>query len=127
MPARSPSLSRAVTAALKDAQFLTRDGATVALVRRYATLIEDAEAVAQELADAQCDDESTAATVARLRAKVDAQTVASDLGPKLLAALAALGMTPAARASVTKGGTPGATTPQGDALSRLRAERAAGR
>ncbi len=127
MAARSPRLDLALTRSLRDAQFLTRDGATVALARRYAALIEEAEQVAQELDAVRPEDEGTAAVVARLKAKVDAQQVAADLGPKLLAALAALGMSPQSRAATTKGGVPGAGNPAGDALARLRAERAAAR
>ena len=122
---RSPSLSRSVASALGDAQFLTRDGAAVALVKRYAALIEDAEAVALELDGLKAEDEPAAATLGRLRAKVEAQAVASDLGPKLLAALTSLGMTPQARAATTKGGTPGVSNPAGDALARLRSSRSA--
>jgi hypothetical protein len=123
MAVRSPRIDLALTKSIRDSQFLTRDLGAVALARRYAALIEDAERIALELAAIRPEDEAQADQLARLTARVDAQVVAADLGPKLLAALAALGMTPAARASVTKGGTPGVGTPSGDALARLRAER----
>lgn len=123
MRSLSPSIVRALTASLRDVKILTRDGAAVALARRYAALIEDAAKTAAELDALRADDEMTAAAIARLRARVDAQQVISDLGPKLLSALAALGMSPAARAA-TKGGTAsGAGTTAGDALARLREQR----
>lgn len=123
MAPRSPSIARALSGALRDTQFLERDRGTVALARRYASLIEDAAAVAEELERLRPADEDQAAVIARLKARVEAQTVTSDLGPKLLAALTALGMTPAARAASTKGGTPDVGNPAGDALARLRAAR----
>lgn len=49
----------------------------------------------------------------------------ADLGPKLLAALDALGMTPRARSAALKGG-PGAARNPLDELRQRRAERAAG-
>ncbi len=123
MATRSPSITRALSGSLRDTQFLERDRGAVALARRYAALIEDAAGVAEELERLRPEDETTAAAVARLKARVDAQAVASDLGPKLLAALTALGMTPASRAANTKGGTPDVGNPAGDALARLRAAR----
>lgn len=123
MAARTPSITRAVNRALRDTQNLDRDAGAVALVRRYAYLIDEAQTLAAELSKLRTDDDDLVVTLHRLRAKVDAQTVASDLGPKLLAALASLGMTPAARASSTKGGTPGVGNPAADALARLRAVR----
>jgi len=73
-------ISRAVAAALKDAPLLPRDAAAVALVKRYAAMLD---------------------TMAH-----DPETL-DRLGPKLLAALSALGMTVAAR-GVVKGGESGA-------------------
>ena len=123
MATRSPSITRALAGSLRDTTFMERDRGAVALARRYAFLIEDAAAVAVELERVRPEDETTAQVLARLRARVDAMAVASDLGPKLLAALTSLGMTPAARAANTKGGTPDVGNPAGDALARLRATR----
>lgn len=125
MVARSPSLSRSLADALKTAQTQPADAATIALARRYAALVEDAEATAAALDTMEPEDEGQAEQIRRLRARVDAATVASDLGPKLLAALTALGMTPAARSTAAKGGTPDAGNPAGDALDALRARRRA--
>jgi hypothetical protein len=117
----SPSLTRSLSAALKDLHPLTRDTGVIALARRYAALIDQAQVIADRLDDLDPENDSQVRMIAALRARVDAQAVASDLGPKFLAALAALGMTPAARASVTRGGTPDVSTvPGGDALARLR-------
>lgn len=76
MPAQGP-MTRAVAAALRDAPLLPQDAAGKALVRRYAAAIDAA----------------------------DDLEVLSDLGPKLLAALSALGLTPAGRG--VKGGAQG--------------------
>ena len=74
-------LEQGVTNALQDTPMLPRDQATAALALHYAALIDDA-----------APDEEQAITVA------------SDLGPKLLAALTALGMTPTSR-KTQNGGT----------------------
>jgi hypothetical protein len=123
MATRSPSITRALSGSLRDTKFLERDRGAVALARRYAALIEEAQVVAEELERLRPADEDQAAVIARLKARVEAQTVTSDLGPKLLATLAALGMTPAARAATAKGGTADVGNPAGDALARLRAAR----
>ncbi|WP_457620992.1 terminase small subunit [Micromonospora chalcea] len=83
-----------VEKSISSAQILPRDAGAIALVRHYAALIDGAS-----------DDKLMG--------------VASDIGPKLLAALAALHMTPASR-STEKGGVPSAT-PAGAALAGLRA------
>jgi len=106
---------------------MARDTGASALARRYAALIDRAERVAEELAALRPEDESQAAAIARLRSLVEAQQVASDLGPKLLAALAALAMTPASRAAGGKGGRSDVASGPADALARLRAERGAAR
>lgn len=77
-----------------------RDGATVALVRYYAAAIDEG-------------------TRNGLTGAVD---VLRELGPKLLAALEALQMSPRARAALVKGDTSG---PAANPLDQLRARRAA--
>jgi len=86
-------MERAVTAALKDAPLLPRDAAAVRLAKRYAEELDT-------FADAE---------------------VLADLGPKLLAILSALGMTPAGRG--VKGGSPG-VGPVAAALDEFTARRA---
>lgn len=117
----SPSLTAAVTTALRDSEHLPRDGAAVALARRYAALIERAEAIAGALDDLEFVDDDQARILAGLRAKVDAQAVAADLGPKLLAVLDKLGMTPGSRTGTTTGK---AADDRPDPLADIRAWRA---
>lgn len=103
MATRPPSITRALTAALKAAGQDPTDGAAVALARRYAAHLDRAEQLAEELAGLRAEDDDQAKVLAALRARVDALTVAGDLGPKLLAALTALKLTPAARSAVVAG------------------------
>ncbi|MFG1844906.1 terminase small subunit [Micromonospora carbonacea] len=88
-------LTRAVALALKDAPLLPQDAAGKALVRRYAAAI-DADPTPEVLA---------------------------DLGPKLLAALTALGLTPAGRGA-KGGGQGGAVAGKLDELRARREQRA---
>jgi hypothetical protein len=121
---RRPNLRLSLSRSLKDVQILARDQTTAALAKRYAMLIDEAELLAAELDAIELTDESTAQTVARLAARIQVYTVVSDLGPKLLATLGALGMHPQARASKGEGGgVTGARTPAVDALARLRERR----
>jgi hypothetical protein len=76
-----------------------RDLGAEQLALRYAALVDEAKGTADEV------------------------KVAGDLGPKLLAALAALGLTPAARQEAVKGGPSG--TEHRSPLDELRARRAA--
>ena len=93
MPSAGP-ISRAVTSALKDAPTLARDAAAIALVKRYAR---------------------------HLDAHPDSAELMDTLGPKLLAALTALGMTPAGRGA--KGGGP-SVSPVARKLDEFTARRA---
>lgn len=117
-------ITRALAVALKDATLHPRDGGAVALLKRYAQLMDEAQALADEaeLIEPETDDQVRRLNALRLR--VEAQTVVSDLGPKFLAALTALGMTVAGRATnkTTKGG--GSESGNGrDAFDELRARR----
>jgi len=100
---------RALRASLKALDATPRDGAAVALARRYAALM-DAAAVPASYAAAFARLERVAVGVAeqnaltKVRAALSAQSAASDLGPKLLAVLVQLGLTPAARG--VKAGAP---------------------
>ena len=126
MSSSSPSLALALTKSLREADFRPRDHAAVALAKRYAAIIEAAEMAAAELAAMKPDDESQAEAVARLAARVETVKVLNDLGPKLLAVLAALGMTPASRTQSQGGGVSGVDSGPADALARLRTARARG-
>lgn len=96
-------MTRRLADSLKNTKIEPRDHAAVALALEYAQLMDSA------------DEENK-------------QKVYSDLGPKFLAVLAALKMTPAARSvgGVPKGGViPNAGNSAADALGALRAERGA--
>jgi hypothetical protein len=93
------SLSDALNGALIETEQEPRDAAVVALARFYAATI---------------DSVGDAVMVETLR----------DLGPKLLAALEALNMSPRARAAVKGAVTGGAVANPLDELQRRRADRA---
>lgn len=93
-------MSRAVTAALKDAITLPRDAAAIQLVRNYARLIDAAKGTERE------------------------DAVHGDLGPKLLAALQALGMTLSGRSTRAPGGVESGAKPGVRKVDELRARRA---
>ena len=92
MTTRRGPLSRALADALKDVPLLPRDSAGAALAKSYAAAIDAADEPGEAL---------------------------DQLGPKLLAVLVQLGMTPAGRGA--KGGTSGA--PVASKLDELRARR----
>ena len=118
MPDLGP-MRRAFAFALRsvpEAERQKRDITAVALARQYADLIDQAATPNGPVAEA-LDLLHAAALMAdagegdryvkahrRIAALVSATTVASDLGPKLMAALTALGMTPAARGGTGGGG-----------------------
>jgi hypothetical protein len=138
-------IDRAVATAINAQSADARDVATVALARRYAILIDEATvaskyrdpldqlaAALRLLAAVAMDSSALVDQAERALSKVTdalaAHTVASDLGPKLLAALTALGLTPAARGEA-KGGDRGDAAPAGGSrpeseFERQRRERA---
>jgi hypothetical protein len=128
MAARSPSVVRALASATRAAQPGPGDAATVALAKAYADLIDRAARLAVE-ADALLEaaraagDDGLVLVASKLRAELDLRAAVSDLGPKLLAALGELRMTPKARAAVLAGG--GAPAGADDPLARLLAGRRA--
>jgi hypothetical protein len=111
-----------LASSLAAAKLTPADQATRALAVRYAELLDDA-AVAEKYARAvkmcgqaiEIQSEHLGETAAqqlmsawsRIESALAEHTVASDLGPKLLAALQQLGMTPAARKEALKGAAPG--------------------
>lgn len=109
-----------MTAAVRDSlatlELRPEDAAIKALAVQYAETIDRAAELAELAADVPYDPD-TAAQVARLRQRVEAHVVMVEVGPKLQAALDALGATPKARAAVAKPKPPGA------AASRLTALR----
>jgi hypothetical protein len=126
-------ITRAVGSAIRAAKPEKLDAGTVQLARRYAELMDNAAPLAKyvkhldglraALTELGVDDE-TREHFDKIAEALSAHSVASDLGPKLLAALIALGMTPTARRAAM-GGQNGAPTPgPGDELRKRRATRA---
>lgn len=123
--------SEALAAALKDLTIAKGDGAAVELARRYAALIDEATSASkyrkalEKIGRAlDPDDDAAAAAFNEITDALGAHSVASDLGPKYLAALVQLGMTPAAR-GVKQGEQKGQKGSANDELRRKREERAA--
>jgi len=112
-----PALQRA----LAEAKPAELDAATVALAQRYAQLLDDAAAADKYRRPIERLDETIASATAdmsivaaeqveqawsKIKSALAEHSVASDLGPKLLAALQQLGLTPASRASKPTGSGP---------------------
>lgn len=104
----------ATVAALRD-RLQPEDEALAALAVEYARTIDRAAVIAAAAARLQ-PTEDLAEEVKRLAARVSAQATMADLGPKLQAALDALGATPKARSSVGKS----LSGPRKSALAALR-------
>lgn len=117
-----------VEAALAAAALGPRDGAAAALCRRYAQLIDHAASLAAEAEviweGLDPDDITARKHLAKLELAVSSQNVASDLGPKLLAGLTALGCTLAGRGAQGKEAAR-ATDPKRAAHDEVAARRAA--
>lgn len=121
--------ARALTAALRAAATRPEDAATIALAKNYARLLDAAApagryAKAVEWLDTVRTDKSNDLVNVIMAALAD-HSVASDLGPKLLGCLDALGMTPAARAKLSgrtgAGAAPMPKSPLDELLARRRA------
>ena len=123
-------MTRAVAAALRAAELRPEDGAAKALAQRYAALIDEAVPLAKydkplralRQAVRESSDPNAEEHLAKIEVALSAHSVASDLGPKLLAVLTALGMPAAGRGA--KGGTGGGTvSPVASKLDELRERR----
>lgn len=106
------------------------DAATAALARRYADDLDEAAVVSAAAGRwlREVEGWMDPALYERVRAmldRVEQTAVLGLLGPKLLAALAELGMTPRARADVVRRGGAGGDPPKDDPLAKFRRERAA--
>jgi hypothetical protein len=132
--ARAP-MTAAVAAALRANKPEHRDAGAVQLAREYAGLIDNATIAAKyrphinglrlaldELAmlDPLGGADKAIEALEKIADALGEHSVASDLGPKLLATLTALGLTPAGRGA--KGGQNGA--PAANPLDELKARRA---
>lgn len=121
------TISEACETSLASAKLDLRDQAAAALVRHYAALMDRAVSLAIEaeliFGDLDPDDVTARKQLAKLDIQVQAQSVASDLGPKLLAGLTALGCTLAGRGVKGKE-QPSATDPKRAAHDEVAARRA---
>lgn len=95
-----------IEATLAALELRPEDAGIAELALRYARTIDRAEAIAARAAQIPFDPDS-ADEVKRLAQRVSAQVTMSDLGPKLQAALDALGATPKARAASPRPSKPG--------------------
>lgn len=130
-----PPMTWAVESALAklraDEAVMARDVGTEALARRYAYDIDEAAVISTQAAKvlrelAGTVDHELYSRIAALFDRIESTAVLATLGPKLLAVLAELGMTPRARADTTrKGGAANVGgTPSESPLARLRREHA---
>jgi hypothetical protein len=129
--ARAP-MTRAVAAALREAKPEKLDAGAVQLAREYAALMDNAAVAAKYRAPLaairraidcaeEYDNRDALEAFNKIADALAEHSVASDLGPKLLAVLTSLGLTPAGRGA--KGGQNGAPT-AASALDELKARRA---
>lgn len=107
----------AVEETLANVEIRPEDAGLARLALQYARTIDQAAAIAAQAAKIPFDPD-TEEELKKLRNRVSAQVTMSDLGPKLLAALDALGATPKARAANAKPGA--APTSAGGRLAALR-------
>ncbi|MEU7817070.1 hypothetical protein [Pseudonocardia sp. NPDC049154] len=112
---KGAKLTESVRETVEKLTLNPEDVAVAQLAVEYAETIERAADLAEEAANLPYDPD-TAVMVARLKQRVEAHTVMADVGPKLLAALDALGATPKARAAAGKP----APASGGSALAKLR-------
>lgn len=120
-----------VRAAIDTETVLPHAAGAVALALTYAALIDDAAPAAKYakaiawLSRLRLDDEDDAAAghVDTIRVALAAHSVASDLGPKLLAALDALLLTPRARDAAKKAVTDAKPASPLDQLAAARARK----
>lgn len=122
------SMGRAVAVALRTVDSRPEDAGAIALCRRYARLIDHAAPNAKyrkalqtlAIAASESEDEKASEAFHTVADALAEHSVASDLGPKLLAALTSLGLTLAGRGA--KGGQSDAKP--GSRLDELRERRA---
>jgi hypothetical protein len=129
-----PPMTWAVETALvklrADKAVMPRDAGTEALARRYAYDIDEAAVVSTAAAKILRElagqlDHKLYSRIAAVFDRIESTAVLATLGPKLLAVLAELGMTPRARADTTrKGGPVNGGKPTESDLAKQRRERA---
>jgi hypothetical protein len=122
-----PPVAVSVEKSIVSGKFGDADEGLMALVRRYAYELDAAAIVEAEFDDLIETGEFAGRDYQRLQLlerRVRAATTVADVGPKLLAALESLGLSPAARAKLSKGLAPPADPGSGpkSALAGLRDE-----
>lgn len=121
-------LIQAVVGAFANQPVEKRDAATAELALTYARLIDNAAPAAKYrkalawLARIDSDDEKADEYAALIATALAEHTVASDLGPKLLAVMESLEMSPRARTAAKKGSAH--DQPSANPLDQLAAARA---
>lgn len=127
---RTPSVLAALDAALESAPPADQDTATVALAKRYALELDDAAVIStrmtkalRRLHKAEDVDDDLFEQFEALAARIEETHVAALIGPKLLAALEQLNMTPASRKAVVGGAEPPAGKSTLDELRERRESR----
>jgi hypothetical protein len=127
---RTPSILSALTAALTEAPPEKRDAATVALAKRYALELDDAAVISTAANKAlrqlsQLDDVDTELfeKFEALAVRIEEVHVATTVGPKLLAVLEQLNLTPKARNAVVTPTGGGGGSAGNSALGQLRERR----
>ncbi|HEY0638703.1 MAG TPA: hypothetical protein VGD67_13720 [Pseudonocardiaceae bacterium] len=90
-------LAPAVSETVQALPARPEDSAAVRLAERYAAQIDEAHQIAAELAEIVPAGDDQARRLDALTKRVEAHTVLSELGPRLLAVLVELGATPKAR------------------------------
>lgn len=125
---RRPGVTAPLTTALRSVKHDGRDAATVALARRLAHDIDEADLVHADVRAALDElahlDPQLYERLFKLAVRIESTAVLTALAPKLTAVLAELGMTPRARAAVAGGGGTGdKPVNKVDELQRRRAAR----
>lgn len=119
-------LAPVVRRALRDVPLIPADEASRALVVQYATMI-DTSAAEGSMADAMrfvasavqlASDPVIDAAWRKVERAMSDHSLMSDFGPKLLAALESLGMTPRARRALVREATNGPASPVDELRAR---------
>ena len=126
---RTPSVLTALHTALRARTPSDADAATVALAKRYALELDDAATISRDVAKVlreilQSGQDDLYDKLVVLAIRIEEVNVAATIGPKLLAALDQLQLTPKARSGVVQAGKTTSADPGRSALDELRGRRA---
>lgn len=125
---KTQSVLTALYESLRELEPGRLDAAAVALAKRYARELDDAAVVSASLTKALRELEAVDVDLhdrfLTLATRIEESVVAASIGPKLLAALEQLQMTPRSRSTVVRGGGSGDGGGKRSALDELRDRRA---